>query len=244
MSSWDYERVRQLLEGVRSLEDAHEFFRSVHEFLPIRYASFRYWRAWSPGADCLLELSNYPQKRTTETQSLEGLRRANMDRLAFQHILPINYIEEINTGTELGQYLALRYQALTSQLGFQPVGFAIIIVSSAGDHALFVADCEYPIDEWTDHFNRVKGTIQLIAQEIFVVAARVVTAPRDVLAPREKECLHRASQGKTVKQIARELNLSDQTVTFYLGRIRMKLGVSNTTEAVAKAFKVGFLGKD
>ena len=131
---------------------------------------------------------------------------------------------------------------MISQLGFQPTGFAIVVVNSAGDHGLFVGDCEYDIDAWTPYFNRVKGTIQLIAQEIFVAASRFAAAPRDVLAPREKECLRRAAEGKTVKQIARELNLSDQTVTFYLGRIRMKLGVSNTTEAVAKAVKAGFLG--
>jgi DNA-binding NarL/FixJ family response regulator len=46
------------------------------------------------------------------------------------------------------------------------------------------------------------------------------------------------------KEIAHDLNLSEQTVNFYLSRARAKLRVANTTEAAVRAAELGLLRPD
>jgi DNA-binding NarL/FixJ family response regulator len=61
------------------------------------------------------------------------------------------------------------------------------------------------------------------------------------LPPRQLDCLLRLVQGKPNKVIARELNLSDHTVKSHLSGAFRALGVSNRTEAVFKAARLGLL---
>lgn len=56
------------------------------------------------------------------------------------------------------------------------------------------------------------------------------------LTPREKEALELLSQGKLYKEIADELDVSQDTVRFHLQNIYRKLQVRTRTEAVVKYF--------
>lgn len=64
---------------------------------------------------------------------------------------------------------------------------------------------------------------------------------RSALTPRETQTLRLLADGKTNKEIATELQLSDYTVRHYVNNIIEKLQVSGRTEAVAMAFKSGIL---
>ncbi|WP_322799264.1 response regulator transcription factor [Thermoflexus sp.] len=57
------------------------------------------------------------------------------------------------------------------------------------------------------------------------------------LTPRERLILARIAEGKTNKEIARELFLTEKTVRNYVSIILDKLGVSNRVEAAAYALK-------
>jgi len=61
------------------------------------------------------------------------------------------------------------------------------------------------------------------------------------LTPRELEVLHLLAQGARNKQIAEKLIIAPRTVKVHVGNILGKLGVSNRTEAVAAAMKLGLL---
>jgi two-component system nitrate/nitrite response regulator NarL len=61
------------------------------------------------------------------------------------------------------------------------------------------------------------------------------------LSPREQEVLELSSRGKSAKQIARELVLSQETVNTLLQRAARKLDASGKTHAVAEAIRRGFL---
>ena len=62
--------------------------------------------------------------------------------------------------------------------------------------------------------------------------------PQD-LAPREKECLLWVGLGKTTKEIADRLKLSDPTVNEYIASAMRKLGATSRTQAVAMLLKTG-----
>src|SRR5689334_15497103 len=57
------------------------------------------------------------------------------------------------------------------------------------------------------------------------------------LSEREKEVLFLAGEGKTDKEIAKELNIGPKTVRTYWDRMRAKLGAASRTEVLAKALQ-------
>jgi len=62
-----------------------------------------------------------------------------------------------------------------------------------------------------------------------------VEAPHPNLTPRQAEVLRLLEQGRSTKQIARELHLSTETVRNHVRRLFLTLGVNSRLEAVAAA---------
>ena len=77
------------------------------------------------------------------------------------------------------------------------------------------------------------------------VASRLLTrmrTPADtVLTPREIEIVAKVATGRSNRQIARELMLSEMTVKSHLVHVFTKLGVSSRTAAVAEARRRGVI---
>ncbi len=61
------------------------------------------------------------------------------------------------------------------------------------------------------------------------------------LSARQKECLSWASQGKTSKETALILGVSERTVNFHLYNAFDKLNVHSKNAAVAQAIMLGLL---
>ena len=66
--------------------------------------------------------------------------------------------------------------------------------------------------------------------------------PHDQLSDREFTVLRMLASGKTVKQTANELSLSDKTVSTYRARILEKTGMRNTAELIRYALDHKLLG--
>jgi DNA-binding NarL/FixJ family response regulator len=66
-------------------------------------------------------------------------------------------------------------------------------------------------------------------------------SPPETLTPREIEVLGFVVQGKTNKEVAQELVVSDLTVKTHVQRIIAKLGVSDRTQAAVRAVELGLL---
>ena len=74
------------------------------------------------------------------------------------------------------------------------------------------------------------------------IAARLANRMlREDLTSRELQVLELLAQGLTNKQIAHDLDISDNTVRSHVNNIMEKLQVSDRTEAVAHALKKGVL---
>lgn len=66
-------------------------------------------------------------------------------------------------------------------------------------------------------------------------------APVESLTPREVQVLCLMAEGKTNKEIAAQLAITERTVKFHVGAILGKLGVGNRTEAVRRAAQLGWV---
>lgn len=66
-------------------------------------------------------------------------------------------------------------------------------------------------------------------------------APAEPLTPREAQVLRLMAEGKTNKEIAAQLAITERTVKFHVGAILGKLGAGNRTEAVHRAAQLGWV---
>jgi LuxR family maltose regulon positive regulatory protein len=90
-----------------------------------------------------------------------------------------------------------------------------------------------------DYLGKVIAAIRLVSGRTEdVVATR---AQHDLLTLRETEILKLVADGKANKELARLLNISDNTVETHLRKIYQKLETKNRTQAVARARDKGLL---
>ncbi|HRW10106.1 MAG TPA: response regulator transcription factor [Caldilineaceae bacterium] len=80
-----------------------------------------------------------------------------------------------------------------------------------------------------------------------VVASKLISrlnrpTPVDLLTEREREVLILVAQGRSNREIANELIVTERTVKFHVSAILGKLDAANRTEAVARARAQGILG--
>lgn len=74
-----------------------------------------------------------------------------------------------------------------------------------------------------------------------VLGSDHVQAAHETLSARELEVLRQVARGRTVKEVAVSLNLSDKTVATYRSRIADKLGLSSNVELTRYALKHGLV---
>lgn len=68
-------------------------------------------------------------------------------------------------------------------------------------------------------------------------------ASRDLLSPRQVECLELAARGLTSAEIAHDLGISARTVDQYFGEACERLRVRNRTQAVARAIALELIAQ-
>ena len=89
--------------------------------------------------------------------------------------------------------------------------------------------------------NRGRATIDSAAAQALVATADQSPSPGEDLTQREREILVLLVEGKTNKEIASKLSLSEGTVRFHVSNILSKMGVNNRTEAVSMALQQGIV---
>jgi NarL family two-component system response regulator LiaR len=87
-------------------------------------------------------------------------------------------------------------------------------------------------------------TIDSAAAQVLVESASRTSTLGDDLTDRERGVLALLVEGKTNREIADELTLSQGTVRFHVSNILSKLEVTNRTEAVSLALQQGLVGGD
>lgn len=97
--------------------------------------------------------------------------------------------------------------------------------------------------ERIDASARARLALKLVAEAAFLAARRLLESPPDdqigTLSDREREVLAWTAAGRRQVEIAATLGLSERTVENHLRRIRKRLGVATTAQAIRVAIRNG-----
>jgi DNA-binding NarL/FixJ family response regulator len=89
------------------------------------------------------------------------------------------------------------------------------------------------------------GQVQLSPQASAYLMSEVrAPVPQERLTERETEVLHLLTQGRSNKDIARHLQVVEDTVKVHVKHILAKLGVQSRTQAVLRAMRLGLVSNE
>lgn len=133
----------------------------------------------------------------------------------------------------------LMLEALQHGVGL--AGYSIPISDKAGRRALFSINYAAPDAAWEEKLALHREEWAELAHLLHRKAITELHGDVDPvphLGPRELECLTWTARGKSSKEVAILLGLSEHTTKAYLKSARFKLMCSNLPEAVTKAIKL------
>ena len=121
------------------------------------------------------------------------------------------------------------------------VGMSVLSVGS--EDGTYLVHLVRDVQKAHDTLEMARGLIRLSSKDAVVPAktrpARLADVPE--LTPRQREVLNLLAEGKGVKEIRRELYLSQATVRNHVRSLLQALGAHSQLEALAKARKAGLL---
>lgn len=128
-----------------------------------------------------------------------------------------------------------------SEFGLGHRGLTIPVHGRGSDRGLFTITSDVSERVWRRDKLEFLRDFQVIAvslhEKVLELEGLAVSRPR--LSPRELECLHWASEGKTAWASAVILGLSEHTVRCYLESTRYKLNACSNMHAVSIAHRWG-----
>lgn len=155
-----------------------------------------------------------------------------------RRLLPIDW-DDFERGSQ-----ALRdFFGEAAEFGLGRKGISFPVYGHRGDRALVSISADLSDREWQWARRTAFRHFPIIAAHLHDAVLRIDGGDRAKphLSPRETECLHWTSEGKTVWECGKILRLSSHTVRCYLESARHKLGASSNTHAVSIALKAGLL---
>jgi len=139
----------------------------------------------------------------------------------------------------------LRFFGEAQEFKIGRVGLSIPIRGRHGEFALLSVTSDANPREWELTKHTYMRDLMLVAYFFHDWALKVEHIDHNdflkCLTLREKDCLKWRALGKSDWDISQCLNISERTVKFHLENARHKLGVMNTTHAVAKALSLGLI---
>ncbi|MBI4005529.1 MAG: LuxR family transcriptional regulator [Gammaproteobacteria bacterium] len=141
---------------------------------------------------------------------------------------------------------AARLMGEASEFGLAS-GVSLAVHGGHGETAMLSLACSRkPKSAYTDIIASL-GNAQLFACYLHEAIQRLVLNRESLpiktteLTPRENECLLWAAEGKSSKEIADILHVSQRTVIFHVHNASHKMGVSHRQHAIARAISLGLI---
>jgi len=160
--------------------------------------------------------------------------------LCFSRLLPLDW-DEARTSDETVQNI----HQLAERYGIGRHGISIPIRELGVGDAMFSINFECDDRRWNEVRREIVNEVHLFAHYYHqrvkkLIAGRPLAREFD-LSPREREVLMWAAEGKTARETARLLKVSESAVNLYSARAMSKLRARTRTQAVAIAVRNGLM---
>lgn len=156
----------------------------------------------------------------------------------FSRMLPFDW-SDVKWTEDANEFMT---DALEHGLGGN--GYSVPLIDKRVRRALFSINSRMPQSQWSEFTREHASTLAEIGT---ILHRRLVSEryPNDDalprLNPREIECLSWTAQGLTAKEIARQINVTENTAATYIKSARLKLNCGTLAQAVAKAIQIGLV---
>ena len=133
-----------------------------------------------------------------------------------------------------------------AKFGFR-TGISMALHLPDGKHFLLGVDRDAPLPNDDDALVRLMADLQLLAVHAQGAAIRllnpepVLQADVPHLTPSEREVLKWTMEGKSARDVADILGMSENTVNFHLRNVMSRMDVSSKHQAVRKAMAAGLI---
>ena len=232
------EKLRNLIEGLDdalTLEDLNREVSRLRDHLGVRHAIYH---SVSPGGEQYAALT-YP-RLWVETYIRNGYERIDPVVIGCRgRYEPVDW-KDLDWSSKAAR--ALMQEAQRFGVGRQ--GFSVPIHGPSGKFALFTVTANMEDAAWARYVAARSERLVLAAHYLNRTARRIdgtEGAGGAVLSPRETDALSLLAMGLSRAQAAASLSISEHTLRAYIEGARLKLGASNTLQAVARATSRGLL---
>lgn len=121
--------------------------------------------------------------------------------------------------------------------------FAVRVIRAGADGYLTKSSASHDLLKAVESIRQGKRYISAkVAEELFEAIQKPADKlPHDTLSDREQDVFHLIAAGRTVGEIARQLNLSVKTISTYRANVLRKLAVENNSQIMRYALDHGLL---
>jgi len=134
------------------------------------------------------------------------------------------------------------------EFGISDQGVTIPVRGPSGETALISLNSEIGQTDWSSYLTSIKSDViyfsYLLHKAVLGKAARPARFETAHLTNREKDTLQCAAMGKTSKDTAIILDISERTVETHIANATAKLQACTKTQAVARAIAAGYIQAD
>lgn len=222
-----------------SPEEAELFLKTLTGTVEIRHATYFGMQLKSTGEPRQrLVLTTYPTVWANHYFANKYDQFDPVVRGGLSGILPFDWgvisYEDIKTRNFFGE---------AKEFGVGGQGISFPIRGQFGDRALFSITSDLSMHDWRDLRRERQSQLMVLGYQFHSAIVRMLM-PEPVipqLGPREREVLAWAAEGKSIWETAHILNLSENTVAYYLKGAIGKMGTTNKLHAVAEAIRLQLL---
>ncbi len=216
--------------------DSAAFLRSARDRLGVLNLSYWFLGTSSAEPDRMNWLSTYDEGYTRIYMRDFSPLKDRAFHLCFSRLLPLDW-DELRASDETVRTI----HELAERFGIGRHGISIPIREPGVGDAMFSINFDCEERHWHDVRQELVSEAHLFAHYFHQRMKKVVVAAPSTsnsdLSPREREVLQWAAEGKTARETARLLKVSESAVNLYAARAMNKLRARTKTQAVAIAVR-------
>lgn len=223
-----------------SMEESVGFLRDARDRFDVLNLSYWFLGSGVGHHPLATWISTYDQDYMAFYMKEYSPARDRAFSICFRRLLPLDW-DEVRRADETVQSI----HAVAESFGVGRHGISLPIRDAEDGDAMFSINFECDDRHWaevrSDLVNRIHLFAHYFHQRIRDLIVRRPVAPEFELAPREREVLLWAAEGKTAWETAQLLKVSERAVRLYMQNAMAKLNAKSKPQAVAIAVRSGIL---